>query len=620
MRLPHLHLFLGLFVSITAFFGTETIGFARSDYYYDDSSLRKLAQEGKPVVFFSTGWSGSGLGKMYKGVNQAKQARGFSIAYSLALRMYHLGIAGKVFYLTTKNVNEAQRKYLFNLHKSNSEHALLIPISNPSKMEKSGKSEFEEFEEKYFEQVVFSIEDLIWGLPAHDERRYIWLLEGENKNNILHLRNEVAQLKKNNAIFAGIEYHFGGPFFQEFTEALGLAEMPLLGSEIYDQVGDDCLDSKKEKNPPKNKSNWQDVEFSLASMQKKRAESKIPRDLGTKSQCRRLYRDVGVLHPRGLYNPVRDVDTLVKEIYTFLKANRDVVNIVVKLERSSAGDGNRTYKLGKMIKETKEFWTDESLAHQVIKAKLEEQFSPAYQRRMHDHGAVFEAFISGEKFESPAVLGMITPQSVEVYFDYNQRLGGNDGQTYQGSIGPASNQHMPDFKPHKGAISETDLKTPSTKILEGLKKCGAMGAVGIDFVTCEELNSEGKKVRNAYAIENNVRHSGTMYPYRTLFYLVGKEILEKKYFTSKDSIKVEKPKKHQGQHLRSWFYQRYLPNNQNHYNPITHTGCIVYIDTWVKGKVGIACIADTKKELEVMFKDFGESITTDVSQYIRELR
>jgi hypothetical protein len=98
---------------------------------------------------------------------------------------------------------------------------------------------FKEFDENYFEQVKFSLQNLKRDLPVHDIRRYFYLFEGKNSAVIRKFKSEVSELKAQNAFFAGFEYHFGGPFFQELKNVLGLEQMALLGSEIYDQQEDD---------------------------------------------------------------------------------------------------------------------------------------------------------------------------------------------------------------------------------------------------------------------------------------------------------------------------------------------------------------------------------------------
>lgn len=593
----------------------------RSLYYYDDQSLKELSQQGDSLVFFSTGWSGSGMGKMYKRKTRIKQVRGFAIAYRLALRMHHLGIKGKVFYLTTKAGSKRMKKYLFHQMQIVTGNLIPMAMTNSFHMNDQEKMEMKKFEENYFEEVIYSVDNLKKNLAPTDEGRFMYLFEGTNANVTELLREKVDKLKNENAFFGGIEYHFGGPFFQEFKQAMGLDEMLLRGSEIYDAIGDedpydieDVDDSKGKEEA--NDNEYNDIEIENFLSRKRKIESTIPKDLGTKSQCRRLYRDLKINHARGSYIAVHDIDILVKEIYDFFKDNRDVFNLVIKLERSSAGDGNITYKFKSLFDKNPTFWSDENLAIRELKAFILAKFTVNYERRMHDHGAVFEAFIEGEKFSSPAVLGMIMENSVEVYFDYNQILGGPNGQTYMGSMGPASNQHLKDFGVDKNGIKETNLREPSLAILEGLRVLGARGAVGIDFVTCDEIGPDRKKVRNYYAIENNVRHTGTMYPFRTFFYLVGREIMDRSYFASTDSVKVVDIKPGREDMVKKWFYQVFLPENIYTYRPQSENGCIVYMDTWELGKIGIACIADTQKKLTKIFDGFKESITTSVKEYV----
>lgn len=595
----------------------------RSLYYFDDASLLEMSSKGSPLVFISTGWSGSAIGKAYKAKNRVKSSRGMAIAYSLAIRMHRLGIKGKVMYLTTQRPNEAQRRYLFRLHgmESRDEHASGLVRMDLGDTPQKREQEFRAFEEQYFEEFRFSTDNLIENLGPQDKRRYFYLFEGKNYELKLKLKNRIDRLKAEGAYFAGMEYHFGGPFFQDLKTVLGLPNMPLLGSEIYDQLGDDDpdgVDDAAQNQQVMATSEWDPIMSAASLGTHCPLCNDIPKDLGTKGQCRRLYRDLGVPHARGSYLPTREVDKLTYKLYFFLRKNRDVTDVVVKLERSSAGDGNKTYHLRPLFERNPTFFTDMWHGVAVLQAELNTQYTEAYVRRIHDHGAVFEAFISGKNFKSPAVLGMIMPDKVEVYFDYNQELGGVDGQCYTGSLGPASNQHMPDFGSDGNIIAEADLRTPSLQVLEGLRQCGARGAVGIDFVTCEEPNAQGGVERKCYAIENNVRHTGTMYPHRSLFFLTGRETMENRYFASTNAVKVGQLPAGHSNEVRSWFYSRFMKDAEHRYNPVTKTGCIIYMDLWEMHELGVACIGRTKQELSESFDGFKEEITKGVSAYIKQ--
>ena len=311
-----------------------------------------------------------------------------------------------------------------------------------------------------------------------------------------------------------------------------------------------------------------------------------------KSQSRQSFRDADVRHPRGSYEPSFSKEDLAKDIYTLLM-EIDFPKIVLKLDESAGGYGNKVMKFNDFNKSM-----SEEEAYDMIMARLNdvEKFPPPFIERIEEEngGAIVEEFIVGEDFSSPASVYMITGENqVSIRYTYDQLLGGVDNQDFKGSLGP-----IPLLDDES-----SNIVLMSERIGEHLSRQGVRGNVGTDFVII--TNEYGERL--AYAIENNVRNTGTSYPYNALKMLVGEEVLKTKFMKAFDDVKVPLISiKSYLEKVQELFYA-YLRNHPLSFDKTTAIGCLVHHDTFSVGKIGAVCVADSLSEASEMFDEFSEN-------------
>lgn len=335
-----------------------------------------------------------------------------------------------------------------------------------------------------------------------------------------------------------------------------------------------------------------------------------------KSHSRLSFKESSLLHPDGSYEPRHTVELLAKDIAEVFKRMGGDSGIV-KLQRSAAGDGNKVISFKHLKKEAPlhELSSD-------IKAIFsnEDVFSKAYMKRMETYGAIFEERIQGKNFTSPAtIVHILDRDKVEIRYAYEQLLAGEDFQRFQGSLGQflAPEDYKKQF--HLDAIT----------VAKYLSRKGVRGNVGTDFVIVDaDENSEGR----TYSIENNVRGTGTMYPFNAVSMLVDEEYRMKKFMLSNDGVKIES--------LSERSYQRFTRNGKNRHTlgvnaflseltkefyehlakhplrlrvesteryPIVK-GCYVHGNTLALGKVGVTCLGETREETQKISQDFTDSL------------
>lgn len=315
-----------------------------------------------------------------------------------------------------------------------------------------------------------------------------------------------------------------------------------------------------------------------------------------KSKSRQSFRDAKVLHPRGTYEPSFSKEALVNDIYDLLK-QLSYKKVILKLDQSAAGYGNKVMKFDEITDDLSEHEAKKLIMKRFLNKEI---FPDSFIDRIEeeDGGAIIEEFIDCRNYASPASIYMINRlNSVSLQYTYDQLLGGTDNMVFQGSIGPIK---MP---PNE----EGDINKMSEKVGLYLSTQGVRGNVGTDFVTCD-LDDGGQR-RIAYAIENNVRMTGTSYPYYTIRTMIGENLMKKKFLKSFDDVQIPKIiEKANRDELNREFYGSFLKNHPLSLNVNTGNGCLVHNDTFRIGKLGIACVGDSKEQVVNFYDSFTKSI------------
>jgi hypothetical protein len=222
-------------------------------------------------------------------------------------------------------------------------------------------------------------------------------------------------------------------------------------------------------------------------------------ELGTKTGCRRLFREENVVHPIGiedLHKPAELVDAILE----LQKQKPDIKQVLVKLDEGVSGEGNALVVL--------EGASTPSAVEERLRAMQFEADYMTYElfmEKLAARGGVVEERITGDEFVSPSVQLRATPLgTLEILSTHDQLLGGLSGQTYLGCRFPGS----PDY-----AVAIT---REAEKIGKRLVKEGVLGRFALDFVCAR---SAGESEWRPYAIEINLRKGGTTHPFLTLQFL-----------------------------------------------------------------------------------------------------
>lgn len=510
--------------------------------YIDDMFINHLIASKFRYVLVATGWSETSLGKMNIN-NQEKQKRAFALSFSQMIKIERQGGLGRLVYLTTSHINPHYRRYLYRVGNKASFSRL---------REGDIESRFRNFEKHSLRIVYFSAQDR----DRDAENVTGYLSEKSNRYHQIKLPKALNALRNDIYVsnhFVGFTAHFSGPFLEELAKKWNL---PYLVN-------------------PSAQAHWI-----------------------KKSKSRQSFRDAGVRHPRGTYEPSFSVDALVNDIYALLQ-QLDYKKIILKLDQSAAGYGNKVMKFDEITDDLSEV-----AAKKLIRERFNDKeiFPDFFIGRIEEEGggAIIEEYIDCKNYASPASIYMINGlHDINMRYTYDQLLGGKDNQVFQGSLGPIQvNQNYP-----KG-----DLIAMSRAIGMTLSEQGVRGNVGTDFVTCDADDSDNPN-RDAWAIENNVRMTGTSYPYYTMMTLVGKEKIKNKFMKSFDDVKIpivafEKSR----EKVQRDFYMSFLLKHPETLDVTTARGCLIHNDTFRLGKLGVACLADSRKEVSDLYDRFIASV------------
>src|SRR2546422_6247542 len=225
--------------------------------------------------------------------------------------------------------------------------------------------------------------------------------------------------------------------------------------------------------------------------------------LGTKSGCRKIFQEEGVVHPLGHEN-LASADDVIEAITEMRTRKPSIKQVLIKLNEGVSGEGNALVDLSGLPP------SEDSDARAALQGRLRAmQFElkgvkyDSYMKKLEERKGVVEERIAGDEFRSPSVQLRITPLgSVELLSTHDQMLGGPSGQSYLGCVFPADTGYA-------GLITRE-----AAKVGNRLAKEGVIGRFALDFVV---VRSNGKW--EPYAIEINLRKEGTTHPFLILHFL-----------------------------------------------------------------------------------------------------
>ena len=317
-------------------------------------------------------------------------------------------------------------------------------------------------------------------------------------------------------------------------------------------------------------------------------------DLGNKSNSRKLFRTCGIPTPPG-FEDLYTIDDVVDALQELKERDPFLQKAVVKLNEGFSGDGNAVFS-----------YTGAPEGGSRLSAWLHRQLPESLQivandvtygqfmKKLNHAGGVVEAFIEGQKKESPSVQCRINPLGkIDIISTHDQMLGGASGQVYQGASFPARQTYAP------------VLGEMGRKIAEELRYYGVLGRFAVDFICVKEGNDW-----KTYAIEINLRKGGTTHPYLMLEFLTnGTYVAEQgtyyaangqpRYYVCSDN-------------LQSPAYKGLTPHdlidiamcNDLLYDGSSQEGVMFHLISALSqfGKLGVVCIGATPERAEFYYR------------------
>lgn len=335
--------------------------------------------------------------------------------------------------------------------------------------------------------------------------------------------------------------------------------------------------------------------------------------LGTKTGNRHIFEKAGVKYPAGVPNTETDKDIVNQDNFlmstdalaTALARQIDrsgfVDEWIVKLNEGVAGRGNALLRLSD---QTKQLRGDALKA--AIQSDLANNLTPfdkslsgaEFLEKVSDTGVIAEVFVKGEWPASPSYQGYINGAgAVETVSTHEQVL---DGQTYKGCKYPS------DAKFRNRMIQEGE------RIGQALADTGARGHFGVDFLVtaAQDSGAQEPDAVDLYAIEINLRNTGTSYPFTTVTRLTdgvqapdGDGIISKKgntlYYSASDYVVTEDLKG-----MAPAEFINAIKKSDIHWNAQTETGVVFHLFGLLTstGRIGATAIAPTTEAADALLE------------------
>jgi hypothetical protein len=313
--------------------------------------------------------------------------------------------------------------------------------------------------------------------------------------------------------------------------------------------------------------------------------------LGTKSGCRRLFREEGVAHPLGRED-LRGADDLVRAIAEMRAEKPALARVLVKLNEGVSGKGNAALDLtglpgpgGRRERE--------ALEQRLSALRPEEMTAEEFVEKLSHQGGVVEERLVGEDFRSPSVQLRVTPLGrLELLSTHDQVLGGPDGQTYVGCRFPAD-------RAYAVAITRQAEKVGARLVREGV-----LGRFALDFVAVRP----GAGAWEPYAIELNLRKGGTTHPFLTLKFLTDGSYDpdegvftapngQPKFFIASDRVESPLYRAFTAEDLFDIVARRGI-----HFDATSQTGVVFHMLSALGecGKLGLTAVGNTRAEADAI--------------------
>ena len=328
--------------------------------------------------------------------------------------------------------------------------------------------------------------------------------------------------------------------------------------------------------------------------------------LGTKSGSRALFAEAGIAHPRGREG-LRSRDDVVDAVSELVQSNPGLEAVVLKHDEGVAGFGNALLDVRGVDASTRA-GVERALAQ--IRPENKGIDADEFIERFAD-GGIVEELITGEELRSPSVQMRATPLGeVELLSTHDQLLGGQSGQSFIGSVFPASDEYA------------REIAREALKVGELLAARGVIGRFAVDFLTARAGNGW-----RPYAIELNLRKGGTTHPYLTLQFLTDGHYDPEQaaYFTPDGRMKCFIST----DRLEAEAYRVFQPDdvfdlavrNRLHFDHTSETGVVFHMMTALgeHGIIGVTAVGDTPEQARTLFDRTRELFDEETAAASRQL-
>ena len=332
-------------------------------------------------------------------------------------------------------------------------------------------------------------------------------------------------------------------------------------------------------------------------------------NLGTKSGCREIFRNSGILFPDG-FERLHEEDEIAEALSELLSRHPNSKRAVVKLNDGFSGEGNALFYFDDCrgvdaIEQKKKI--KEKLPTLRFEAPTEHWDS--FRQKYKEMGGIVEMFVEGKVKYSPSsqcrVNAIGKPVSISTH---DQVLGGPSGQVFIGCTFPADAQYR------------LEIQEAGMAVAQELANRGVMGRFATDFVS---VPREGGGFDH-YAIEVNLRKGGTTHPFLTLRFLTdgaydpttgefyAQDERPRCYFAS-DTLQSSKYKGLSTDDLID-----IAVYNDLHYHPSTERGTVFHLMGALSeyGKLGMVCIGDNLQQARFLYNKAEEVLNREVSKKI----
>ncbi|MBE7381783.1 MAG: carboxylate-amine ligase [Leptolyngbya sp. SIO1E4] len=322
---------------------------------------------------------------------------------------------------------------------------------------------------------------------------------------------------------------------------------------------------------------------------------------GTKSGSRQIFAECGVPHPDGseLVQNAADLAEVAADLW---ERQPHLKRMVIKLNQGFSGEGNALLDLTSLDAVGPESATHRQRVQWLIQAFRQLRFQceaetwERFEQKIHDLGAIAEAFIEGEQKRSPSVQGHINPLGeVEMLSTHDQVLGGPDGQIFLGCSFPADAEYR------------LRIQAMGEAIGRNLAEKGALERYGVDFIAVHQPGQI--PAWQLYAIEINLRKGGTTHPFMALKLLTDGHYLKEDglFYTRQGQAKFYRA----SDNLKKPAYRGLLPSDlmdiivsdRLHFNSIEGVGAAFHLMGCLSeyGKLGLTSIGNTPEQAHEIY-------------------